>query len=133
MVIPTAGIILVNSHFVLLQQRDDNPKIDWPGLWTIPGGKVNIDEKAEEAATREFKEETGYKVEKYVFLALFPYTYKKEKRTFSVFFASYDAKQKIRCYEGKKMEWVDLNRFEELKMIPVAKKALRIFRNGQIF
>ncbi|PYY39595.1 NUDIX hydrolase [Curtobacterium sp. MCPF17_046] len=39
-------------------------RLSWPdaGLWTLPGGGVELDETVEEGAVREVREETGYDV-----------------------------------------------------------------------
>ncbi|MCP1503717.1 ADP-ribose pyrophosphatase YjhB (NUDIX family) [Curtobacterium herbarum] len=39
-------------------------RLSWPdaGLWTLPGGGVELDETVEEGAVREVLEETGYDV-----------------------------------------------------------------------
>ena len=44
---------------VLLQLRDDRPGIAAPGKWSFFGGAVEPGETLEEAARREFREETG--------------------------------------------------------------------------
>lgn len=44
---------------VLLVERKNDP---CKGEWAFPGGFMNIDETAEEAACRELEEETGLKV-----------------------------------------------------------------------
>ena len=54
-----AIIITNNSGEVLLQLRDDNPKISFSNHWTLPGGVVDPGENHEEAAQRELCEETG--------------------------------------------------------------------------
>ena len=46
---------------VLLIERGDEP---CKGMWAIPGGFMNMDETAEEAAVRELKEETGIELTK---------------------------------------------------------------------
>lgn len=46
---------------VLLIERKDEP---CKGMWAIPGGFMNMDETAEEAAIRELKEETGIELAK---------------------------------------------------------------------
>ena len=48
------SVIAVRDGKVLLQRRADN------GLWSYPGGCMEIDEEPEESAKREFLEETGY-------------------------------------------------------------------------
>ena len=61
---PTAGVavILIEEGKLLLGKRKD-------GGWCIPCGHVEWDESIEEAAIREFEEETGLKVELQEFYA----------------------------------------------------------------
>ena len=56
----TVAIIITNDQDeVLLQLRDNNPKISFANHWTLPGGVVDPGEGHEEAARRELFEETG--------------------------------------------------------------------------
>lgn len=48
-----------NKIYILLIKRKNDPYKDY---WAFPGGFVNIDESAEEAAIRELKEETDLEV-----------------------------------------------------------------------
>lgn len=50
---------MVSKKGVLLVRRDKNPG---KGLWSIPGGGVEIGETQELAAIREVREETGVEV-----------------------------------------------------------------------
>ncbi|MBS3072513.1 NUDIX domain-containing protein [Candidatus Pacearchaeota archaeon] len=59
-----AGIILFKGNKILLQLRDNSPKISNPNKWGIFGGGVERSETPEQAAIRELKEELGLRVDK---------------------------------------------------------------------
>jgi ADP-ribose pyrophosphatase YjhB (NUDIX family)/DNA-directed RNA polymerase subunit RPC12/RpoP len=52
----SAGGLLICEEKVLLIQRGTEPN---KGLWTLPGGYVEIDETPDQAVVREVTEETG--------------------------------------------------------------------------
>jgi 8-oxo-dGTP diphosphatase len=54
------GILIRKDEEYLMIKRASEPD---KGLWSVPGGMVEIGEKAEDAAVREAKEETGLMVE----------------------------------------------------------------------
>ena len=54
------GALIQDGDRYLLIKRAAEPDA---GLWSIPGGLVEVGEKAEEAAVREAREETGLDVE----------------------------------------------------------------------
>jgi len=59
---PVAGAVLLNSRGeVLLQHRDDKPHIESPGLWSLFGGGLDVDETPAEAMLREIEEEISYR------------------------------------------------------------------------
>ena len=53
------GILLVRKEQLLLVKRKYNPDA---GYWSIPGGHLELGERAQAAAEREGQEETGFKV-----------------------------------------------------------------------
>ena len=58
--LPGVAVALVEGGRTLLVRRRSSL---FDGMWCIPCGYVEIDETVEEAARREFREETGLKVE----------------------------------------------------------------------
>ncbi|MBD3914530.1 NUDIX domain-containing protein [Nocardioides hwasunensis] len=58
-----AGVILVDRRgWILLQERDSNPRID-PDCWGLSGGHLEGDEDPAAGALRELEEETGVRLE----------------------------------------------------------------------
>lgn len=55
----TCDAIVVQSGHVLLIQRGENPG---KGMWAIPGGFIDVNEKIDNAVIRELREETKLKV-----------------------------------------------------------------------
>lgn len=50
------GAIVIRDNRVLLVRRGQPPS---EGLWAVPGGRLELGERLQEAAEREIKEETG--------------------------------------------------------------------------
>ncbi len=58
-----AGMILLNdTNEIFLMRRSSNTRNDH-NMWSIPGGRVEMNEKVEDAAKRETLEECGVTVE----------------------------------------------------------------------
>lgn len=59
----TVDSLIVKDGNILLAKRGLNLQVE-PGKWVTPGGYLERDESAAEAAARETREETGYEVNK---------------------------------------------------------------------
>ncbi len=59
-IVAVTAIIERNGSVLILKRKND--EIAFPGLWTIPGGKVEIGATISETLQREVEEETGLKV-----------------------------------------------------------------------
>lgn len=56
-----AHVILVDLEGkIILQKRDDNPKISFPGMISMFGGTINISETPMEGLKRELQEELDF-------------------------------------------------------------------------
>jgi 8-oxo-dGTP pyrophosphatase MutT (NUDIX family) len=51
-----AAVVFDDLGRILLHKRSDN------GKWGLPGGSIEVGERADESIVREVKEETGYEV-----------------------------------------------------------------------
>lgn len=58
--LPAVGAVVLHEDAVLLVRRGQPPL---QGRWTLPGGRIELGERAEEALRRELREETGLEVE----------------------------------------------------------------------
>ncbi|MDD5291375.1 MAG: DUF4202 family protein [Patescibacteria group bacterium] len=56
---PVASVIIAKRRKILLIKRAQKPLL---GYWCLPGGYIDYDEKPEETAIREIKEETGLNI-----------------------------------------------------------------------
>ncbi|TXT55856.1 MAG: hypothetical protein BAJATHORv1_30239 [Candidatus Thorarchaeota archaeon] len=66
--IPGVAGIVVGRKGILLLRRDKPPS---KGLWTLPGGGVEVGETQKDALKREILEETGVESEIHAFFATF--------------------------------------------------------------
>ena len=115
-----AAVFLVDEQGrVLMQHRDDRPGINNPGCWAVPGGGLEPGEDAEQAARREFWEETGCRLRNVSFLRSDRVTLLDgtlHSRTF--FWSTYDGVQTPECREGQALEFMNVDRALRLRLSP---------------
>jgi 8-oxo-dGTP diphosphatase len=121
----TAGVIIVSDKGqVLAQHRDKNPGIRFPDYWCIPGGRLQPGEQPERGARRELVEETGYLADRLELLDERDVATEEGVIRQYVYWARYDGKQKIRCFEGQEVKFVTPERLAALK---VQREELELF------
>lgn len=81
--IPGVGAVVIGSQGVLLARRDKAPG---KGLWSIPGGGVELGETQIESIRREVEEETGVKCEVLELIGTFDLITKDDKGTIEFHF-----------------------------------------------
>jgi len=116
---------LVNNEKILLLKRNNDPYKDH---WVMPGGKLKFGETLDEAAVREFFEETGIKatckaikgLNNEVLMSQDPENKKFEKvNHFFIFVAELESVEtKFKESDEGELRWFDINEIDKLKMIP---------------
>ncbi len=71
---PTVGALIQNDEGKILLCESHK----WPGLYTVPGGHIELGETAEEALVREIKEEVGLDIKVVELLSIQQVIYPKE-------------------------------------------------------
>lgn len=125
-VVNVAGIIVIRTDgAVLLQQRDDNPSVQFPGYWCYPGGLIEGTEKPEDAARRELLEETGYIAGEIFKLKACTYS-RPDGRLVQPhpFWTLYDPRQIISCREGRDILFLRSDEFGDREFIPTQKELI---------
>lgn len=133
------GLIVCDAEGrVLLERRGKEPR---KGFLAFPGGFVDPDETAEEAAYRECSEETGVRPNSVKYLCSFPNTYEYRNivyKTCDLFFtAELPAGATLSAQEGEvtAFEWCFVRNEQELAELPLAfesaRKTLAVWLKGR--
>ena len=119
-----SAILMNGDGRILLQHRDDNPNIRYPGHWALFGGSIEDGESPYAAAGREILEETGYNVEN---LGLFREFVQNNKREFA-FVGEIDAAlAELSLNEGQGMDFVAPAELRKLLIRPDDKQTLKAY------
>jgi NDP-sugar pyrophosphorylase family protein len=117
--------ILMNAEGeVLLQHRDDNPNIRYPGHWALFGGSIEPGEPPHAAAKREVREEIGYQL---VNLGLFREFVQNNKREFAFVGEINASLAELSLNEGQGMDFVSPEKFSKLLIRPDDKETLHAY------
>ena len=131
------GLIIQDKNKnVLFEVRAKEPR---KGFYAVPGGFVDFDESAEEAAVRECREEIGVEVEGVKFLCTAPNTYEYkgiEYKTCDIFFTADlpsqyasidDFIKSLKAEESEVLGFASFRvaSFEDIEKIPLAFESAR--------
>ena len=114
--------ILINPQGqVLLQQRDDNPAIRYPGHWSLFGGTIEDDESADEAVAREVQEEIDFELRNF---GLFREFVQNNKREFAYAGELTAGLDELTLREGQGMNFFYPSQLRGLQIRPDDKETL---------
>ena len=132
----SASVIVLYRDSVLMIRRSRNPG---KGLLALPGGFVDPDERAEDAAVRECREETGLAVTALKFVGSWPNTYRYRDvhyKTCDLYFSAvFSGSISGFTAEEGEVSSLELVAPEDFETAPIAfesaRRALIAWRDGQ--
>jgi len=108
--------ILINAQGqVLLQQRDDNPAIRYPGHWSLFGGTIENNESPADAVAREVHEEIDFELRNF---GLFREFVQNNKREFAFAGELTATLDELTLSEGQGMNFFYPSQLQELQIRP---------------
>lgn len=112
-----ATVLVRGDGAILVQHRDNKPSIPEPDKWGICGGRRESEDPTDAfAASRELLEETGYEVnpEELIPFAEDEFNAGGDHITRKFYWAPYDGKQDIKCFEGQEIRFARLSELPAL-------------------
>ena len=122
------GAITVCNGKILLEKRRSEPG---KGKWSVPGGLVELGERAEHAVIREVREETGLEVENPELIDVVDNIIFDEKGEVKYHFVVLDYFVRLRGGElraaddAEELKWVALNEVEKYNITKTLKAFLQ--------
>lgn len=132
----SASVIIEHDGFVVMLRRNRDPA---KGLLALPGGFVDPDERAEDAAVRECREETGLAVTAIKFVGSWPNTYTYRDvwyKTCDLYFSAvFSGDLSVFTAEAGEVSSLELVAPADFETAPIAfesaRRALIAWRDGQ--
>lgn len=123
---PTVGALIFSFDGKIFLMKSHK----WRNKYVVPGGHIELGEKAVDALKREIKEETGLDIYDIEFLLLqehiFDSTFWKRKHfIFLDYVCKTDSKEVKLNSEGQEYVWVSIEKALKLQLEPYTRKAIK--------
>lgn len=94
---------VIEDSKILLEKRKDDEK-RWPGIWAIPSGRVEIEDKVS-TLLREVNEETGLMPLEYILLKTMPELDNDQTLLHIFVITKFAGEAKQETDEGRELQW----------------------------
>ncbi len=116
--INAAKAVILNEDKILLIKRSEDSHF-FPGLWDLPGGKLNLNEEPMEAVVRETKEESSLQVVPEKIVAEYDHTENNRSVHFWVISIQKYSGNVTLSKDHTKYKWVPISRLSDYNLTPV--------------
>jgi len=122
---PTVGALIFNQEGKIFLMKSHK----WKNKYVIPGGRVELGERIEDALKREIKEETGLDIYDIEFICFQEFVFddefwKKRHFIFLDFACKTDSTEVKLNYEGQDHVWVTLEEALKLLVEPYSRRTI---------
>jgi nucleoside triphosphatase len=127
--IPSVAALIFNSEGKLLLVKSHK----WKGKYVIPGGRIEVGERMEDALRREIREETGLQIHDIKFICYHEVIF-DEGFWEKMHFISFDFCCKTRSTEvclneeAEEHIWISIDQALQLPILPYLKKSIEAYK-----
>jgi len=125
-IVAVTGVISKEEKFLIVKRS--KKEIAYPGMWTVPGGKIEAPDDCFATLKREIKEEVGIKIKKrVVFLKDYEFTRPDDYHVIGITFACRYKSGKVKLSRDfTDFAWVTIKEAQNYNIIPGVYKDLKL-------
>jgi len=126
-IVAVTGLIENRGKFLIIKRIED--EVAYPGMWTVPGGKVEAPDDCRSTLSREIKEETNLEIEdKVCFIREYGFTRPDEIHVIGLTFGcKYKSGEVKLNSDFTDFAWISLEEAKKFNLIPDILEELQLY------
>jgi len=125
-IVAVTGLVEKNGRFLVIKRGES--EVAYPGMWTVPGGKVEAPDSCKTTLKREIEEETGIKIgDKIEFVREYEFTRPDGYHVIGLTFScQYESGKVSLSKDFTDFSWISPRQAKKYQLIPGILEELRI-------